>query len=34
VVTAAILHGAQVVRVHDVAMMKKVASMADAVLRA
>jgi dihydropteroate synthase len=34
VITAAILHGAQVVRVHDVAMMKKVATMADAVLRA
>jgi dihydropteroate synthase len=34
VITAAILHGAQVVRVHDVAMMRKVVAMADAVLRA
>jgi dihydropteroate synthase len=34
VITAAILHGAQVVRVHDVAMMRKVANMADTLLRA
>jgi dihydropteroate synthase len=33
-VTAAILNGGQVIRVHDVAMMKKVATMADALLRA
>jgi len=33
-VTAAILNGGQVVRVHDVAMMKKVAAVADSVLRA
>jgi dihydropteroate synthase len=33
-VTAAILHGGQVIRVHDVAMMKKVATMADALMRA
>jgi dihydropteroate synthase len=32
-VTAAILNGGQVVRVHDVARMKKVATMADALLR-
>jgi len=34
VVTAAILHGAQIVRVHDIAAMKKVAAMADAIVRA
>ncbi len=34
VITAAILHGAQVVRVHEVAMMRKVANMADTLLRA
>jgi dihydropteroate synthase len=33
VITAAILHGAQIVRVHDVAMMRRVATMADALLR-
>ena len=33
-VTAAILNGGQVIRVHDVPMMKKVATMADALLRA
>ena len=33
-VTAAILNGGQVIRVHDVPMMKKVAIMADALLRA
>jgi dihydropteroate synthase len=33
-VTASILHGGQVIRVHDVAMMKKVATMADALMRA
>jgi len=33
-VTAAILNGGQVIRVHDVARMKKVATMADALLRA
>ena len=33
-VTAAILNGGQVIRVHEVAMMKKVATMADALLRA
>jgi dihydropteroate synthase len=33
-VTAAILNGGQIIRVHDVAMMKKVATMADALLRA
>jgi dihydropteroate synthase len=33
-VTAAILNGAQIVRVHDVAKMKKVAAMADSLLRA
>jgi dihydropteroate synthase len=32
--TAAILNGGRVVRVHDVAVMKKVATMADALLRA
>jgi len=32
-VTAAILHGADIVRVHDVAAMKKAASVADAVRR-
>lgn len=32
-VTAAILNGGQIVRVHDVPMMKKVAAVADAVLR-
>jgi len=34
VVTAAILNGCQIVRVHDVASMKKVAMMADALARA
>ncbi|PIV06462.1 MAG: dihydropteroate synthase [Syntrophobacterales bacterium CG_4_8_14_3_um_filter_58_8] len=34
VVTAAILNGGNVVRVHDVSIMKKVAAMADAVSRA
>ena len=34
VVTAAILNGCQIVRVHDVSVMKKVAAMADAVIRA
>jgi dihydropteroate synthase len=34
VVTASILNGSQVVRVHDVAAMKKVAAMADALIRA
>ncbi|MBU1965666.1 MAG: dihydropteroate synthase, partial [Proteobacteria bacterium] len=34
VVTAAILNGVNVVRVHDVSIMKKVAAMADAVSRA
>jgi dihydropteroate synthase len=33
-VTAAIMNGANVVRVHDVRVMKKVAAMADAILRA
>jgi dihydropteroate synthase len=33
-VTAAIMNGANVVRVHDVKAMKKVAAMADAILRA
>ncbi len=33
-VTAAILNGGQIIRVHDVAKMKKVATMADALLRA
>jgi len=33
-VTAAILNGGQVIRVHDVPMMKKVAAVADSVLRA
>jgi dihydropteroate synthase len=33
-VTAAILNGGQVIRVHDVRMMKKVAAVADAILRA
>jgi dihydropteroate synthase len=33
-VTVAILNGGQVIRVHDVARMKKVATMADALLRA
>ena len=33
VVTAAILNGGQIIRVHDVTMMKKVAAMADALLR-
>lgn len=33
-VTASILNGSQVIRVHDVAAMKKVAAMADALLRA
>jgi dihydropteroate synthase len=33
-VAAAILNGAKVVRVHDVAMMKKVAAVADAIARA
>ena len=33
-VTAAILNGGQIVRVHDVAKMKKVVTMADALLRA
>jgi dihydropteroate synthase len=33
-VTAAILHGGHVMRVHDVRMMKKVATMADAIMRA
>ena len=33
-VTAANLNGGQVIRVHDVPMMKKVATMADALLRA
>lgn len=33
-VTAAILNGGHVVRVHDVPMMKKVAAMADSILRA
>ena len=32
--TAAILNGGQVIRVHDVPMMKKVAAVADSVLRA
>ena len=32
-VTAAILNGGQIMRVHDVAMMKKVAAVADAILR-
>lgn len=32
-VTAAILNGGQIMRVHDVALMKKVAAMADAILR-
>lgn len=34
VVTAAILNGGNVIRVHDVSIMKKVAAMADAVSRA
>jgi dihydropteroate synthase len=34
VVTAAILNGCQVIRVHDVPIIKKVAAMADAVSRA
>ena len=34
VVTAAIMNGSHVVRVHDVRAMKKVAAMADAILRA
>lgn len=34
VVTAAILNGGNIIRVHDVSMMKKVAAMADAVSRA
>jgi dihydropteroate synthase len=33
-VTAAIMNGTNVVRVHDVKAMKKVAAMADAILRA
>ena len=33
-VTAAILNGGQIIRVHDVPMMKKVAAVADSVLRA
>jgi dihydropteroate synthase len=33
-ITAAILNGGRIIRVHDVAMMKKVATMADALLRA
>ena len=33
-VTAAILHGSRVIRVHDVGVMKKVAAMADALSRA
>lgn len=33
-VTAAILHGGHVMRVHDVRAMKKVAAMADAIMRA
>jgi dihydropteroate synthase len=33
-VTAAIMNGAHVIRVHDVKAMKKVAAMADAILRA
>lgn len=33
-VTAAIFNGGQVMRVHDVGMMKKVAAMADSILRA
>jgi dihydropteroate synthase len=32
-VTAAIINGAQIVRVHDVAAMKKVCSVTDAILR-
>ena len=33
-VTAAIMNGTNIVRVHDVKTMKKVAVMADAILRA
>jgi dihydropteroate synthase len=33
-VTAAVLNGTNVVRVHDVKCMKKVAAVADAILRA
>jgi dihydropteroate synthase len=33
-VTAAIMNGCNIIRVHDVSMMKKVAAMADAVIRA
>jgi len=33
-VTAAILHGANIIRVHDVKRMKKVVSMTDAIIRA
>jgi len=33
-VTAAIMNGANIIRVHDVRAMKKVAAMADAIVRA
>jgi dihydropteroate synthase len=33
-VTAAIMNGSRVIRVHDVKTMKKVAAMADALIRA
>jgi dihydropteroate synthase len=32
-VTASIMHGCQIVRVHDVSFMKKVAAVADAILK-